>query len=656
MKKNICLYTTAALSATTMPTKAEVNNNDKPNILWLTFEDTSWYMFGCYGNNQVKTPTIDSLASNGIQFMNVWSVAPQSSPARSSLITGCYATSYGMDIHPRPFDTPEDIFFPQYLRENGYFCTNNSKTHYNTTVDNKMPWDECNNNASYNSSRRKKNQPFFAVFNTATSHMGRVRTFHLDGRRDYTREGIFPSQLQLPPHLPDRYEIRSDYAGHMEAIQDVDQWVGMFIQDLKEKNLYENTIIFVFSDHGGCLPRGKGYLYETGLRVPLVVHIPEKWQHLVSLKPGIKDYSLVSFIDLGPTVLSLAGIDTPEYMQGRAIMGEYASHETKPIQFAFASNQLHHFMPVRAATDGKYKYIRSYIPYKQFALRNYYQWGMPSNEAWDQIILDGSNNNPVWSLPYLHHPAEMLFDLESDPFEINDLAAKPEYKEIVEKFRTAISENIRQTKDLGFFLPSSRKNVNLYEKINHEDYPLEALHSIAELAGVAEESDIPTLMNTLKSNDPDIRYWAAVGFGQLAVRGKLAQPPGELLQLLQDPNPYVACEAAYAVSYSNEVERGIERLLHPVEEEDRKIGYSLLESLSLDPDKRHLLQKYVNELIEKARSLPATENEDCGLMARGILANVGYLHVNDIYGDDAYQQGLKLNRGRRPMKPEPPLQ
>lgn len=144
-------------------TEAADKKNERPNILWLTFEDTSAYEFGCYGNGDVHTPNADSLAARGIQFMNAWSVAPQSSAARSSLITGCYSSTYGMDIHPVPYDTPADIFFPQRLREAGYYCTNNSKTHYNSTTDNKSCWDECNNKASYNSTKRGKDQPFFAV-------------------------------------------------------------------------------------------------------------------------------------------------------------------------------------------------------------------------------------------------------------------------------------------------------------------------------------------------------------------------------------------------------------------------------------------------------------------------------------------------------------
>lgn len=652
MQTKTLLYSAAILAATGFSTKAEAKSNEKPNILWLTFEDTSWYEFGCYGNSQVKTPNIDGLAAEGIQFMNAWSVAPQSSPARSSLITGCYATTYGMDVHPRQYDTPKDIFFPQFLRQNGYYCTNNSKTHYNTTVDNTISWDECDNNASYNSLKRGENQPFFAVFNTATSHMGRVRTFHLDGRRDYTQAGIYPGKLQLPPHVPDLFEVRSDYAGHLEAVQDVDEWVEFFVKDLKDKGLYDNTIIFVFSDHGGCLPRGKGYLYETGLKIPLIIHIPDKWKHLSQIKSGTKENSLISFVDLGPTVLSLSGIKPSQHMQGEAKLGKYKSQNEKSIQFAFASNQLHHFMPVRAATDGKYKYIRSYIPYKQFALRNYYQWGMPSNKAWDKLMLENCNVNPAWQQPYRHHPAEMLFDLESDPFEINNLAANPEYKTLLSKFRSAVSGHIRQTKDLGFFLPSSRENVNLYDKVKTENYPLEKLYSIVELASSATEADIPVLKKALSNKDENVRYWAAVGFAQLGVAGNENNAPEELLKLLEDNNAYVASEAAYAISYWNEEEKGIKRLVYPRKEEERKIGYSLLECLSLDNDMRPYIKKHSTELKKQADILPVKENEDSGLITNGILVNLGLLDINNLHGE-SYEEGLKLNRGRRPMKPLP---
>ena len=630
-------------------------NNDgqkRPNILWITFEDTSASNFGCYGNSGASTPVADSLASAGIQYMNAWSVAPQSSPARSSLITGCYATTYGMDVHPVSQETPDGIFFPQLLRDAGYYCTNNNKTHYNSTRDNKACWDECDRKASYNSPERKPGQPFFAVFNSVTTHMGRIRTFHTEGRRDYTMEGIHPDQLQLPSYIPDLPEVRSDYAGHLEATQDVDKWLGIHLAELRAKGLDEDTIVFFFSDHGGCIPRGKGYLYESGLRVPLIVYFPEKWQHLAGCSNG-KQEALVNFTDLGPTVLSLAGIRPPEHMQGKALHGTYASKEKREYQFAFGANQLHHFMPMRAVTDGRYSYIRSYIPYRQFALRNYYQWGMPSNKAWDNHVLRGHCTNPAWELPFQAHPAEMLFDIEADPGQINDLAGNPEYADILKRFRKALEEHVRSTKDLGFFLPDTRTGVNQYEMVRNTSYPLEDMYRLAEAAGMGREEDLQLLKDALSSDRADFRFWGAVGFATLAREGKVKECPAQLEKLLYDTNPYVAVETAYAMAYMGQQDKAIRRMLTPAQEKDRKVGYSALECLALDPSMRPHVMKYKEDLWKAAETLPRVRNEDAGFMARGILANLGEIDIMQLHGEDFHEEGLRLNKGRRAMGPMP---
>lgn len=172
--------------------------------------------------------------------------------------------------------------------------------------------------------------------------MGRIRTFHTDGRRDYTREGIYPALLSLPAYVPDLPEVRSDYAGHLEAVQDVDTWLGFFLKDLKEKGLDENTIIFFFSDHGGCIPRGKGYLYESGLKVPLIVYFPPKWQHLAKQASG-KEYSLVNFTDLGPTVLSLAGVKTTQTDAGQSTLRQVCKQRKTPDAICISSQSIASF-------------------------------------------------------------------------------------------------------------------------------------------------------------------------------------------------------------------------------------------------------------------------------------------------------------------------
>ena len=659
MKKNKCslaavflLSSVPIISAETIEQKTSQDaKKQRPNILWLTFEDTSWYEFGCYGNRNVNTPVIDSLASEGILFTSAWATAPQSSPARSSLITGCYATSYGMDLHPYPFDTPYGIFFTQYLRDAGYYCTNNSKTHYNTTIDNKKCWDECSAKASYNSPSRKEGQPFFAVFNSVRSHMGIVRTFHTEGRRDYTLEGINPDSLILPSHIPDMPEIRSDYAAHLEGVQDIDKWVEIFLKDLKLKGLDKNTIIFFFSDHGGCLPRGKGLPFETGLHVPMIVYIPPAYTGLFKSKPGSKDNSLINFIDLAPTMLSIARVKPPEQMQGRPFMGMYASKHEKEIDFAFCSNQLHHFMPMRVARDKRFKYFRSYIPYRQFALRNYYQWGMPANQAWDRLIIEGGDSSVLYNYPYNYHPAEMLFDLEKDPFETLNLADKKAYGKILKKFRKANADNIRKSKDIGFFLPSSREKVNLYKKVRKEKYPLELLYKATELAGVAEPQDYKELISYIGSKYDDIRFWGVCGFANLIVSGKIKSCPDELKSLMEDSNPYISAEASLACAYLGD-QNAVHKMAVAGCGKNGKVWLSALECLSKDKSKREMILKEADFFASKLENLPFKENEDAGFMIRGILADIGYIAIDDIY-KDFYKKGLELNNGRRPIVPKP---
>lgn len=631
---------------------AAERQGERPNILWLTFEDTSASHFGCYGNVHVSTPVVDSLAGSGIQYMNAWSCAPQSSPARSSLITGCYATTYGMDIHPVSQETPDGLLFPQLLRDAGYYCTNNNKTHYNTTRNNKACWDECDRQASYNSPDRKPEQPFFAVFNSVASHMGRIRTFHTEGRRDYSKEGIMMEELVLPSYVPDLPEVRSDYAGHLEAAQDIDKWAKAFLDDLKAKGLDDDTIIFFFSDHGGCVPRGKGYLYESGLRVPLIVYFPEKWKHLASCGNG-RCSDLVNFTDLGPTVLSLAGIRPPSHMQGKALHGEYADGIKRDVQFAFAANQLHHYMPVRAVTDGRYKLIRSYIPYRRFALRNYYQWGMPSNKAWDRLVLEGRYTDPAWTLPFAAHPSEMLFDLEADPGEINDLSDNPHYAKVLSGLRRKLSEHIRTASDLGFFLPDTRKGHNMYEYVRESGYPLEKMYRLVEAAGQGNLSDLKLFERAIADASPDFRFWGAVGYAVLARKGLINECPDLISKLLSDENPYVAAEAAYAMTYMGKADEGITRLVSPAAEYDRKIGYSVLECLSMEQAMRPYIMKHLPALKEAAETLPRKANEDAGLMARGILVNLGQLDIDCLHGPEVYDEGLKLNHGRRKMRPLP---
>ncbi|MBX2850873.1 MAG: sulfatase [Phycisphaeraceae bacterium] len=378
-----------------LPTLSADAAQKVPNILWLTIEDTSQYEFGCYGNTQVKTPNVDALAAKGVKFTHASSVAPHCLPARSTIISGVFATTYGTGLHRGLFRSPKDRpFLPKLMKDAGYFCLNVNKKDYNTPTPNNL-WDQGNKYT-------KSNKPFFAVYNNHDCHMTSVR-----------HEVLPASDIDIShlPYLPNLPEIRANYyAAHLKEIEAVDLWVGKKLAELEASGRQDDTIIFFYSDHGGCQPRGKAFAYETGLRVPFIVYIPPKWQHLSNgMDMGTDSDRLIGFEDLASTALSLIGRKTPPQMQGKAFLGGHAQ-EPKAYQFGFRNNQGYHYDPVRTVSDGKYKYIRNYTPYKPLGMRQDYQWGMGANMAYDLASLK-DELAPEHASFFKAKPCEMLFDL-----------------------------------------------------------------------------------------------------------------------------------------------------------------------------------------------------------------------------------------------------
>ena len=630
--------------ADTEQTDLAAENPDKPNILWLTFEDSSQYLLGCYGNQDVNTPNIDGLAAKGVRYTNASSNAPQCSPARSTLISGAYSKTFGTDQHRHQYKIPEDIYFyPKYLRQAGYFCTNNSKQDYNCPPEASAGvWNLQGNKATYNSDERADGQPFFSIFNCGATHMSRLTSHHLEGRRDFRKEGLDPAKLALPPHVPDLPEIRSDYALHLEGIQDVDRWVGIFLEDLKARGLDKDTIIFVFSDHGGCLPRGKGFVNESGLRIPFIIFAPEKWQHLLDGEPGSENERLIGFVDLAPTLLSIAGIPTPEHMQGKAFFGKFATAPRK-FQYGFRCNQEDHFDPFRSVTDGRFKYIRYYIPQKPLAVRNFFQWGMPSNQTWDRGFLTESLNK-MRLYAFESKPPEALYNIVEDPFETINLANNPQYSDTLTELRNNLSRHIKETKDLGFFPPSRRNRaIDLYTYTRNTSYPLEDLHWIAEQASSQSVEDIEKLIEKLDSSYPEIVYWACLAIAGIPEVAE--QTDRTLRKLAEKEDPFVAAAAAFAVANDNLYRA--QTLLEQMRNKSVE-AYSLLESWSLtEPSSLRLHAE--GELINMAE----TEANTVRQRARSILVNLGSLSYIELYSENTYEKGLRVNQNRKPIRPLP---
>ncbi|MBD3274370.1 MAG: sulfatase-like hydrolase/transferase, partial [Candidatus Marinimicrobia bacterium] len=332
----------------------------RPNVLWITAEDISPAL-GCYGDEYANTPTLDALAEDGILYENAFATAPICAPARSSLITGIYATSLGTQHLRSDIPVPEDLkILPEYLREQGYFTTNNSKTDYN--FDPSGRWDENGSDAHWRN--RPGNEPFFSVFNYGITHEGHANR---DDPQDVeTLDSLHdPAEAPVPPYHPDTPEMRDIWAHQYDLISVLDQRVKALLNQLKEDGLAEDTIVFFFADHGFGQPRYKRWMYNTGIQVPFIVHVPQKFRRFLDTSSGEQRKELVSFIDFAPTVLNLCQTEIPGEMVGQTFLG---LERDKPRKFVYgARSRADDIYDVsRAIRDERYIYIRNYMPHRSY--------------------------------------------------------------------------------------------------------------------------------------------------------------------------------------------------------------------------------------------------------------------------------------------------
>jgi N-sulfoglucosamine sulfohydrolase len=419
----------------------------RPNILWFSFEDTNPF-YGCYGDPVARTPNLDRLAAQGRLYTHCFSTAGVCAPARSAVITGMYPISIGTlhmrTSHTHPLapelPTPYSAVLPyyvkcftEYLRAAGYYCTNNVKTDYQFEPP-ITAWDELSETAHWRN-RPDPDQPFFAVFNPTRTHESAMWP-------ENTPEISFdPDEMRLPPYFPDTRKVREALARMYTQIERSDQHLGEVLAQLEEDGLAENTIVFHWSDHGP-LPRGKRWPYDAGIHVPLIVRWP------TGIRPGEVSDQMVSTIDLGPTVLSLAGIAIPHHMQGQAFLGAQASPAR---QYIYASRDRHDeaYDMVRAARDRRYKYIRHYHPELPYLLWIPYHNRHPIVQELWRLHLEGKLNAVQELLFQANRPAEELYDTIADPYEINNLALDPTMSEELERKRVALDAWLEGVGDLG---------------------------------------------------------------------------------------------------------------------------------------------------------------------------------------------------------------
>ena len=502
-------YVALSLLATSFQGYAQQKPVAKPNILWIVSEDNSAYFTGCYGNSFATTPNIDKLASQGFLYTHAYCTNSVCAPSRNTIITGVYASSNGHENMRSTYPKSADVHtYPEYLRQAGYYCTNNAKTDYNTSgIIPSEIWDESSNKAHYRN--RPKGNPFFAVFNLGTSHESCI---HKQTPTEKLRHD--PIKVTLPPYHPDTPEMRHDWAQYYDKIEDMDGEVGALLEELAQSGEADNTIVMYYGDNGGVLARSKRFVYETGTKIPFIIRIPEKYKYLFpAKKPGQKVDRLINFVDLAPTLLSIAGVTIPTYMQGDAFLGK---GKTKNPEYTFMSRQRmdERYDLVRAVRDKEYRYIRNYMPFRITMQHVNYLFMAPSAQSWENAFNEGKTN-AIQSSYFHTKPVEELYDSENDPWEIKNLAGDPAYTAVLERMRKAETDWMRKIRDVGLVPETEYKNFaggkSMYDYMRSAECPFDELMNAADLATLGGKSNLDTFVQYLKNNNSAIRYWGATG-------------------------------------------------------------------------------------------------------------------------------------------------
>ncbi len=614
---------------------SSVAMSEQPNIVWISCEDISPHL-GCYGDPHAITPNLDKLAQEGTRYTNAFTTAGVCAPCRSAIITGMYQNSIGTH-HMRCNATLPTWLkpFPVYLREAGYYCTNNSKTDYQFSKPAKKEiWDICGAKGHWKN-RPQKSQPFFAVFNFTGCHESGIAS---ESKYKSVTKDLSPSQRQnpkelttLPPYYPDTTITREDWKRNYELITAMDAWAGDLIQQLKDAGEYDNTIIIYWSDHGVGLPRAKRWLYDSGTHIPLIIRVPAKFQKSLDISSLATDNQLISAVDFAPTVLNIAGIDPPSYLQGRAFLG---LHLSPPRKFVYGARDRmdERYDIIRTVRGPQYRYIRNFEP-----LKPYYQYmNTPEKGATMQEIRKKEASgqlDPVMALFSAHEkPVEELYDTHADPFEIHNLADDPAFSQRLSEMRHALSKWQNEIGDVGL-IPEAEIEIleqdagsrfAILQSTTKNSSTEKRLALLVDIATSASEgpAGIPKLLDALQNEDASIRYWAATGIGNIgpAATSTLKR----VAESLNDPSPSVRIAAARAVAKLGSPEEALPVLeaelqsdhqwgrlaaaivLDEMDEEARPALPSLQQALLNQPNKYivRVANRAINELENTDHQVP----------------------------------------------------
>ena len=527
----------------------------KPNILWITSEDMTT-MLGVYGDPNAHTPNLDAYAAESVQYTNAFATAPVCSPSRSCLITGFYASSLGSQHLRSTIELPEQIVpFPKYLREAGYFTTNNAKEDYNF-IDSTI-WDISSHEAHWR--KRNDNQPFFSVFNLMLTHQSSI--FGDDSTYE-ARVGKYlpfvnrtsPDSLVLPPYYPDTPGIRKLWARYYTNVSIIDYQFSQIIKELEEDGLADNTIVFFYSDHGTGMPRSKRALYDSGLKIPLLVHLPEKYAGKYKLKPGSVEEGMVSFIDFAPTVLEIAGLELPEHYEGKPFIIE-SPVARKAYVFGTSDRVDEGYEMSRTIRTNQYRYVRNFLPHLPLLQPNFYTDQSEIMRELNQVRNTAALTAEQMTMFARQRLPEELYDVGNDPHEVYNLANDPQYKDVLIDLRKTLVEEIIKTFDTGF-MPEPEmirlaQNSTPFE-VAHDAaiYPLKEIVDACQLMLEAQPSPEKILENLEHSNG-FVRYWTVTTVQQKEMKNQ--EIIQKLHSMLDDSFATVQVEAAKTLVKLGEV-------------------------------------------------------------------------------------------------------
>ena len=546
------VFAAAAGPGATRSALAGRQTRKRPNILWITIEDMSANL-GCWGDEYAITPNIDRFAAESVRYTNAYASSPVCSPARSCLITGVYATSTGTMNLRSAFPIPKYMKgFPTYLRQAGYYCTNNVKTDYNTSNAKQMiedSWNESSSEAHWRG--RKSDQPFFSVFNAMVTHQSRTTIYPYEQFKKEIRDKLAPSERHdpaeapIPPYWPDTPITRRTMARYYDCITAMDKDdVGRILRELEEDGLAEDTIVFFYSDHGMGMPRGKRLVLDSGMHVPLIIRFPKKYRHLAPAAAGEKIDRLVSFVDFAPTVLSLTGLDIPRYMQGHAFLGKA---ESEPREYVYGTRDRvdEAYDLTRSVRDKRYLYVRNYMPHLSYNQPEGYSDMSEVRQEITRLAEEGRLGAAQMSYAGPTKATEELYDTQNDFHQMHNLAHSPAHKKILEKMRRLHERWMARTLDLGFLpeveLTDRCAATTPYQMARQtEKYPRKGVLDAAGLVG--RDDAIDEQIALLADPDGAVRYWAAMG---LRAVGKKAKPARKALtKALSDKSACVRIESA----------------------------------------------------------------------------------------------------------------